>query len=407
MGPKKGDEQMLNTRKWTGILIATLVSFEVHAGAAQFHCQSLLLAAKSVAKGILPEGALDTLLTPSESPKVVDHLPKVSDLPLPQKALELIDHHSFSKLKSLFSESDLLIQIRSLGQGERIQANFLSKVLSQVFPSAKLDLNPPSEFDKNSASSNKKIILKINDSHENELNTTAQSVEMRILKSANPTLYSVDRDQVRQAIGLSKSAKVLHIYFTGFRGGLENPMQTKDQLGHIISQIEKELPKFDLIFLSHTGLLNKGDSGLRAQPDRLLSQLRYDDIKNLGLKKRLRPLVVLNNTGERMPLVHALSNLTIVRGPINFFEALNVGTPTLLYHHEQLHDYDWNAFSEMVEKGHKRSHFHFTSERSDLIDAAKSLLNVRVERPQIDEESFKDLLDHLERVILEQTSGRG
>ncbi|MDB5037912.1 MAG: hypothetical protein JWQ35_1440, partial [Bacteriovoracaceae bacterium] len=47
------------------------------------------------------------------------------------------------------------------------------------------------------------------------------------------------------------------------------------------------------------------------------------------------------------PYIHALSDLVIIRGPINPTEAVTVGTPTIMIHNDKIQDYEQDFFEDL------------------------------------------------------------
>ena len=79
---------------------------------------------------------------------------------------------------------------------------------------------------------------------------------------------------------------------------------------------------------------------------RLFSQLRAADLRAQS------KAWIYNDTSGLLPYLHKSADLVIVRGPINFHEAVNTGAPTIVIQNKAvLGDYETTAWEDLLKIG--------------------------------------------------------
>ncbi len=218
--------------------------------------------------------------------------------------------------------------------GEGMQGVFLKNVLKTVFPRAAVRAIKYQEKNDRAPLA---VHFTIRDSAEINRETSDPdfTVEMIDIKPANIRWRLGERARMRNQIGLDQNRKVAHVY-------LRRPWTINDhgdqQLDPDLETVAKEIVKHgvdDVIFSS-----TEFDIDFTAT----LKQLETVVPEIHTLFKEIRPVsgllegnvsnesrtLYLNDTRGRMSDFHAISDFTLIMGPINFFESLQTGTETFV-----------------------------------------------------------------------------
>jgi hypothetical protein len=292
-------------------------------------------------------------------------------------------------------------EIRRSEKGEGLQALAIKKYLEFLFPQARFGIRPlPDELH-----NFKQIKLSFRDSAEMSfglpINMYYHTLEMTRLKAGNPGNLSGVRDRIRTKLNIPHDLKIVSVYVA------DTSVLEFGRLTWILEQLK---PDFDVIMFS---------SGMHLFPsiiERLPKHLQREKAspqitKNFRLlssidfaKDDLKDLLLFNDTVGLMPYVHALADLSVVVGPCNFFESLNVGTKTIsLQAPGTSRNYNPLALDEMSEVARQSGGFtvaytwtdfkHWRQELADLnTPVAPAFVGGRGS-------AFQKVLDDLLRVI--------
>lgn len=145
------------------------------------------------------------------------------------------------------------------------------------------------------------------------------ALPMPLIKMANSIGSSmISKEQLREKLGLRSTVKIAHIYTYRL-----SVMQTEFEL--ILQELRKS-KEYDLVIVSGSRELTAHHL-LSSNPRvvSFMSDLTTGDLQGLS-----PGAVIFNDTTGLMNPIHRLSDLTIVLGPINFFESINLSTPTIV-----------------------------------------------------------------------------
>ena len=296
--------------------------------------------------------------------KLVDNIIPAYRLPLTNKLKQLIQKHD--GLKQLAIETQVgrglgfrLVNIPDNGDlgrtsllGEFIQSLLIENVLRERFPRAEIlyDHTAPSE-------STKKVIeLYVQDLIEidaqNRVDGEApvshreriEVLDMLILKNGNPSTASLDRARLRAQFGFRDQDKVCHYYYRS--------TQTSKLYAATVSNLAFE---GEAQFVLVTGNVSY-DSSLVMELKKfdniskvlLLSELGLGDLDKYRPAKD-EAVVILNDLSGYKSILDAVSNVSVIEGPINHAEALNVGVPVIsLIEPGPMEGYDKTAFKRSL-----------------------------------------------------------
>ncbi len=323
---------------------------------------------------------------------------------------DIIRNHKITSFARTRLAPQVWINIARVGprSGEQIQSKFVEEILQAIVPHAKLTQNYyQTPFAQTSDRLISAMTLRLYDSAEHSQIPRAE-VEMTKLKPAHTLRLARSREDLRSLLGVPESMRVLHLYGTGY----QNNQSPDDQFSfqNIVRHLAKTGHRFDLVLISKTGSLDD-DSEFASE-----TWKGHCEVIDLIRPKRLRletgcsaePIVVRNLTYGYMPELHSVSDLVIVRGPINFFEPLNVGTPTLLINNDAiLGTYDRKAFRELKELAKSAPHFAVAKDLDQMSKLARKLRGKTTleydSSLAVDADgksAFEKLLDHLLEVLI-------
>lgn len=300
-------------------------------------------------------------------------LPPVIYSPMSERVKSLIQNHPiFTKYKNEWAHYKkqstrlkLEMNLQSTDQingapiptgafGENIQLKFLQSILDHLTQDSKTSKNLE-----------KRIPVSIADSGEKSLTDDYTyphlhpDFDMPDLKAANiQDLNGLEKFDLRNILGIPKKSKVLSFY--GYRhignaggDGARRVRESFNQLSHNLKSDENII-----LFVSDGGAL------LKKLPDSMISKWgelfpNKPEIKALSqvnpedLKKNI---IIINDLPGRLPYLHKVADLSIINGPINFFEALNVKTPTLVSNDiggiaKERRGYDSEVYQSLLKQG--------------------------------------------------------
>ena len=299
----------------------------------------------------------------SKAPLFAD-LPSAASLELPRAGKQMIREHSIYTLKKTYGNGKGLTFAISHyqpdgslanGMSESIQSTMVANTLKEIFPKARF-ANRAQNIDQ------KAIELTIVDRAEMPrtfgLDSTEASkglmkpapvLDMTVLKPANPTNIGYSKVQLRKTYGVEPDNFAVSIYVQRFEpssaAAVHQPLVTD-----ILGQIEK-LKKPDIVFLSAgSGTIESLSNDFQALVSKDYEVVRLSTLRPNSLIRGHRYLV-LNDLRGKMPYIHCFSDLTFISGPINLFESLAVGTPTVFLDNlEALGGYHAPSFQQMSQQ---------------------------------------------------------
>jgi hypothetical protein len=251
-------------------------------------------------------------------------------------------------------------------KGETIQLAYLLQVLRTIFPEA--EFRAVSNSDREvlilrRSEDPKTIPVDVIDFEESPglLQKNPDYFDIMPLKASNPSGTDFSRDLLRAEIGADANSKIVHFYFSDAEVNFADPeiqkimkQRASDVEGNLAKTLElknlksefNDIEKILGIILDLADLSEHQMSHLILSPktqtniDLILSNqeilthfqvLKLSDLVN-GLtfyRENQKRLLIYNDLRGRMPALYAASDLAIVLGPLNIFEPLNAGTPTL------------------------------------------------------------------------------
>lgn len=289
------------------------------------------------------------------------HLPFATQFSLPQEAIQKISDHPIAQLaRKLQNGKNLIIELYPYSPngglipgayGESTQAHFVAKTLNALLPEAELRPKPKqSDRDSSKASPKKTLRLYIRDTAEalghSPLLRTQDTLEMSVLKPANPTFSDIPRSKIRNVLGIKADTKVMSFY-----------IQSSDEVPNlkIMERIvqqglnqSKEAIDPSIVFVSFGGQMTReGHQSLFPNLAKTHEIKRLSEIKDFSHLNHKKPLIILNDTQGRMPYLNGSADLNFVYGPVNLYEGLNSKTPLIFV--SKIGTYNQAAFDQMAE----------------------------------------------------------
>ena len=211
----------------------------------------------------------------------------------------------------------------------------LPQLLSQIFPQA--------IFGSGHAANRVRFSLSIADSAESgrpidcsDATKTSASVEMTILKAANPGPILPDRLALRLAMGLPTVDRIASVYASYWT-------QDEQSIGAAIEILRAG--KADVAILSHSG---RPPFGPMPSVPADIAVISSNDLTSVQIAPN-RKYLILNETRGKMPFVNRVANFAVVLGSANLFEAINAGTPILFMNQAQ-DDYNQRAWDTLTDR---------------------------------------------------------
>ncbi len=296
----------------------------------------------------------------------ISGLAPVHQLELPSESLSWIRAHPLWRLRQGLNEGEGLyfnIQHRprstfgSLNNGnfgESNQAAFLEQVLRYVFPKAQFgdEIDPREANEMFDLLKIRSVFLSPGDFAEpGSMGTPGfWPIDMRLLKPANPKVLSLPtKQEIRKQLGLGPDSKILSLYLHNENLVNEADLPRIFQEASLVARAEEALGSIDVVFIS---MPYRSSNEAFQLPTRFNSKgLLLSELKPGALASG-EARWIYNDTSGLLPYLHRAADLVIVRGPINFHEAVNTGTPTLVFDHPAvLGRYERSAWDELVKIG--------------------------------------------------------
>ena len=305
-----------------------------------------------------------------------------TDLQLPADLLEWLKdstqvaelRHKYRKVKSVGIATEprgpflILNDVESKKidkgyKGENIQGIFLAKILKEIFPWIRIDgVWRPDLF------------FTIWDSSERYPRGLGPVFQINRIKPANPNSRNLNGSDVRSFLGVESADKIVNVYFDvqGFRERMQRakelqfPVGSYPNLKQMVDQIKQSVrPKIIIVTVS----------GYRDVPpewvDAFVSNVSHGQFSEQSDKTA----VLYNDTIGFMPYLIGASDLHVVRGPVNIFEGLNQGVPTLEFNNRNtLGHYKPDGYNANLEVASHNSGFRHIENMSEFDSAAADLL---------------------------------
>lgn len=325
-------------RKGLGAVSAILKAEKIEAEAMRLLSEGL------EADGI-PESVLKLI---GGAKKSFQELPNTSSFELPSGFKKVISQHGIAALREKYgSGKGLEFQISNYypdggaagaRMGERVQAQFVQKTLKEIFPDATfangiVRRDTAEEYAKWKAANpgKKKVFLNITDSAEWNEKFPGYTLEMSVLKSANPGTGALPHKALRPVLGIPEDDFVVSIYAQLPGGGLKNQQEYVPSAKAMIEQLMKSGKTPDIVFLSAGGKQMMAGTMLKDEwKDVGYEVVKLSEFASIEKKKGVK-LLVVNDLAGKMPYVYNTSDLAIVSGPINMFEPINSGAKTVFF----------------------------------------------------------------------------
>lgn len=275
---------------------------------------------------------------------------KYATQPLSAVEMKALKQASFRKLQTelgdgrgvvfrsyFFSNSEAdITKVSSLYKGEYQSSRFVRRYLAELFPAAEFKYQED-------APGRRAIAIKISDVAEHEADPRkraarlklADTIPMHLIKPAMSVPIIPDKLATRAALGLSSTQKVLSLYIrapeilTDIRSRAVFP---ETELPQLMDQLRKGFD-FDVLIVSfgNLGFASFRSAGFIFTNVRNWKVENLSDLTRNGHDAIPSNTLIYNDTIGRMPYMHAAADLAVVVGPINFFEPIGVGTPTLIF----------------------------------------------------------------------------
>jgi hypothetical protein len=260
--------------------------------------------------------------------------------------------------------------------GEDIQAHFMARVVKELLPEAEIRgghiRSGPSG----------QIELKIVDAAESgDLGSRGaqlgRDLQMFDIKMANPGGIRLNRDDVRQALGLTDQHRVVSLNNSFYN--------RRESVFGLVDQVFKGAPREGAVVILSRGSAFgdiEVDALTRSFPRAVILKLSQLDGRPLPAD---RQVILINNTKGQMNAVYAASDLNVAAGAINMSEPIRQRTPTLFFsavdeagaHMPYLHDYAPAVYERMARVAEATGGAQRVESARDLSQAVRQAL----ERP--------------------------
>lgn len=309
-------------------------------------------------------------------------------------------------------------KVSNLYKGEVKQMQFVAKYLHYLFPRA-LYSSKDSTFIEQEIKAYKKKNKKLvhltladvgesggGDENRDFILQNGLMLPMHRVKPANSQPLTLDRHLLRQALGIEPNKKVLHTYIRSLGTFLDVTSRQKVHADEtrLFFEALRQGYNADIVIISFGnkekrawGAESTYTAATRAPHIFKLSKLKASDLQNATGK-----VVILNDTVGRMIELHAVSDIAVVAGPVNFFEPLSVQTPTLLFYRSDAlgrnnHEfgyYDRSIYDEQITLALQSGGVEVAR---TFEDASKALHKLK----QIRREKIVDISHHAQKAFLD------
>ncbi len=238
--------------------------------------------------------------------------------------------------------SDVLEGLSPAVPGESIQTSFVVKILNHLFPKAEIRSNAQ----KKRSHKDRTVKLSVSDPNEAGILELGYSIPMPYLKISNSTtsVLKGKKSQYKKKFGLV-GKKVVHLYYNAHEGIITDHLsQTIPQM---IKEIQRAIPDVTVILSWNQTMESRFANYLGRELTGFDRIALLTDLQNNEAQKYQR-MLILNDTKGLMPYLNVASDILIIKGPINLFEGLHVGTKTLIYNSEYtMQGYNRDAYLDL------------------------------------------------------------
>ncbi len=362
---------------------------------------------------------------------VLAGIPLTTETPLSDALVEAIQRHPVSKLMKKYPDKNWTfvlenytseekgIDPNSVQFGENIQAGFVAKILRAANPKARIVSGTGDFFlDKYTGPEKNAFPILVQDGTEAKESKYFNVVDMKIAKAANPTPPPLEHLAARERFGIGAEKKVASFYLDSLDqsavidGETAADIPDSYRFKNVFRRVEASTGDLDVVFVTmpyargnKMDLLIDSVTRPLGRPTRIFT---LSDVSQSQIQQALakgEKVFIINDTRGRMPLIHAVADVTIVRGPINPFESLNAGTPTVAFFDQPMKPrYDLAAYQSMVQPAYQTGSFRYVQKLDDLSVALSSVREKRntTPVPLIQDGKgtpFSRLLDRLTEII--------
>lgn len=316
-------------------------------------------------------------LRSSEAPKKTNfnQLPSVAHLPLSENTKQTIrEHPIYDYLEKHRNENKGIHLIRNphsspnadqpiehTNFGEDIQIQFLQQVLDYA-----------AEADEKSDRT--LLPVQVVDTGEIAHTYTEFSAlgserrpdfKMQDLKTSNPSGEVIPKTQLRSALGIPSDRPVVSLYGSAglTAGGLTRQNEVKGALDKITAN-------GGIIFLSYGG--KDVEPSTIATLQKTMPDYTVIPLSKAGTLtyKTFKKLIIVNDLIGKLPYVHAVSDMSIINGPINPYESLSVQTPTVIMANENIQgNYSTADFNQSLNRAQRSGGVQLATTQQDIIQA--------------------------------------
>lgn len=283
--------------------------------------------------------------------------------------------------------------------GEEIQAIFVQAILEELFPRSRFEAL---DYRRDAKKSIRKplgprVRLSVMDGAESPIWRSTgdiEGVQMPLLKVANGHYREFSKSETRTELGFSPQAKIAHVY-----ANYSNTTYDRNWRPSFFDFFAKLRGLgYSVIVLSWMGSEHEHERQWTLERQREIMEL-FDSVVNLtdlsSNAERLGATMVFNDTRGKMLKIHTASDLVVVTGPINYFEALYSGTATVHFDNAMLSgDYEKAAIKTMANIAAEFPNYTRVTRLSDI-----TVPKVSQKKDFYPREALTTLLDNLEASI--------
>lgn len=282
-------------------------------------------------------------------------------------ALQLRKQHGLGErleFAILHYDSKVENALETAKNGSEIQAVYLKKVLTQIFPQSKVvsyleDSAPKPNLLRT------QIVMKVGDSAVTgrafnwrmaDGSLDPSLIEMSALKSANPGPDVASKAQIRKAFNIREDANVVSIYGSA--------RTDSEEMSSFVRQALRA-DNVDTVIVS-----SNHHEAIRHQLQRRMRNVFFANSDEVLPSRPGEKMVIVNQTRGMLPAVHAAADRAVVLGSPNIVEPINVGIPTIAFRQAEDH-FDqaiWKKQTDLIAATGGGHIVNTVSEALDLVE---------------------------------------
>lgn len=277
-------------------------------------------------------------------------------VPLTLSDKQLLQSHAIAKFAQTYSGKPVVFESMHFGEkmdsmhkGEWLQAQFVKRVLIELFPTARFATEaqtpvPGEMVFRLQLADYAEVTPTYRKELPSEMRERVPALEepyvlpMHLVKPiGSRRSISLSREEIRGRLGIPAEHKVVSLYIrapdtvidTQYRGAY--PQQ---EINELLENLRKAIP-FDSVILTFGNYDRK--TGYDAAGTMLTFHSKHQLESVTKVSEALAnpevipaKTVLVNNTHGIMPYLHRAADLAVVVGPVNFFEPIQAGTKTVL-----------------------------------------------------------------------------